>query len=105
MEFSIEILDRNSWTSQIENILLSALCNHIDDVVLLYQLMAAKAYVASLAESSFNINFQAILYSRSHIIFSSHLIFLNNKFSNLSAAYLKILKLFQIVLTLLGFIA
>ena len=56
--------------------------NYIDDVVLLSPLMAAKAYVAFLAQSSFNRNFQAI-----------DLIFYD-KFSNLSAAYSKILKLF-----------
>ena len=63
--------------------------NHIYDVVLLSQVMAAKAYVATLAESSVNTNSQTI-----------DLIFFYNTFSNLLTAYSEIIKLFQIVLTL-----
>ena len=63
--------------------------SHIDDAVLSSQVLAAKAYVASLAESSVNTNSQTI-----------GVTFLYNTFSNLSAAYSVILKLFQIVIIL-----
>ena len=63
--------------------------NHVDDVVLSSQVLVVKACVASLAESSVNTNLQTIV-----------LIYFYNTFSNLSAIYSEILKLFQIVLTL-----
>ena len=57
--------------------------NHRNDVVLLSRVMAAKACVASLAESSVNTYSQTIY----------DLIFFYNTFSNLSVAYSEILKL------------
>ena len=55
--------------------------NHIDDVVLSSQVMAAKAYLASFAESSVNTNSQTL-----------DLIFHYNTFSNLSASIFRNIK-------------